>query len=335
MKPQNRITDPSNIDTDIIDKELTAGKQVVVQFSDRTYSDKKLTQLNELCDKYDENFEVRFYGHYSSSFDFNTLSKIPNVKSLYVDCLTKADNVKSIEELQNLQKLSLGVYELNETEILNLPNLKGISELVIGDTKTKAFNLEYLKDYNNLKLLVIAGHSKNIEAVGELSNLEYLSFNSVKKVAIPFVNRLKKLKTLKFLLGGRENIQEIEENDIENLEIVWVRGFNDIRNIGNFRKLKTLLIEDNIQLQTVDFEKELPRLKDLKILNCKTLSSLTGLENLPSLHQLRIYKTNVDFEKVINQRMPKNLKVFAFYTTKQKVDKEIKSVLEKKGYSEH
>lgn len=334
MKPQNRITDPQTIDTDFIDRELIAGKEVIVQFSDKTYDDKKLAQLNELCNKYDRNFEIRFYGHYSTSFDFNTLLKIPNVKSLYVDCLTKAHNVEAISRMQNLQKLSLGVYELTETEILNFENLRKLSELIVTETKTKAFNLAYLRDYKNLKLLIIGGHSKNIEVVGELENLEYLSFNSVKKTPVPFVNKLKKLKTLKFILGGRENIHEIGENEIENLEIVWVRGFNDISNISKFKKLKTLLIEDNIQLQSVHFDTELPTLNDLKILNCKTLSSLTGLEHLPLLHQLRIYKTALDFDKLIKQPLPSMLKIFAFYTTKQKVDSKIKATLEKKGYSE-
>jgi len=233
-----------------------------------------------------------------------------------------------------LQKLSFGVYELTETEILNSENLKKLSELIVTETKTKAFNLEYLRDYKNLKFLIIGGHTKNIEAVGELENLEYLSFNSVKKTPVPFVNKLRNLKTLKFILGGRENIHEIGENEVENLEIVWVRGFNDISNISNFRKLKTLLIEDNIQLQVVHFDSELSYLNDLKILNCKTLNSLTGLEHLPSLHQLRIYKTALDFDTLIKQPLPRSLKTFAFYTTKQKVDKEIQATLETKGYSE-
>lgn len=331
MKPQHRISYP--LDENFIDKELKAGGEVIVQFSDETYNDKVLAHLNELCSRYDKKFSIRFFGHYFSAFDFNSLLKIRNVKSLYVDCLTKATNIEAIEQLQYLEKLSLGVFELKETEILNCPTLKKLTELIITETRTKAFNLEYLKDYKDLKFLIIGGHNKNIEAVGELSSLEYLSFNSVKKTPVHFVNKLKKLKTLKFILGGRENIHEIEENEVENLEIVWVRGFNDLSKISNFRKLKTLLVEDNIQLSSIHFDKELPQLEDLKILNCKTLNSLTGLENLTSLKQLRIYKTNLDFDKLINQSLPKNLKIFAFYTSKQKVDKEIKQVLEKKGYS--
>lgn len=329
---QNRINDPKTIDSDYIDKELKDGKHVIVQFSDKTFNDKMLYFLNDLCDKYDSNFGVRFYGNYSGAFDFKNLLKIPNVKCLYIDCLTKAENINSLAELQKLQKLSLGVFELKETEILNSNNLKGIEELILTETKTKAFNLGYLKNYKNLKLLVIGGHTKNIDSVGELTELEFLSFNSVKHVPIHFVNKLKKLKTLNFILGGRDNINEIEENNIENLNITWVRGFNDLSCISKFNNLKTLHIEDNIQLNKIQFDKEFHSLIDLKILNCKTFDSLIGLDNLIALKELVIYKTNLDFDSVINQRLPKSLETFVFCTIKSKIDSEIKKRIIEKGF---
>jgi protein phosphatase 1 regulatory subunit 7 len=334
MLPQIRINDPETLDLDYIGKELTNSKHVIVQFSKPIYSEKQISQLNIQCAKYDDNFGVRFYGHYSSSFDFKILRKIPNVKCLYVDCLTYADNIQVLTELTQLKKLSLGVFELTDFEILNSENLQKLTELILTETRSKALNLDYLKYYKNLKFLIIGEHTKNIEAVGELSNLEYLSLNSIKKTPVPFVNKLKKLKTLKFILGGRENIVEIEDNDIETLEIVWVRSFNNLSNISNFKKLKNLLIEDNIQLQKIHFDKVLPNLEDLKILNCKTLNSLTGLESLTSLQQLRIYKTNLDFENILIQKLPPTLKTFAFYTTKKKEDEKIKVILKERGFNE-
>jgi protein phosphatase 1 regulatory subunit 7 len=329
---QSRINDPKTIDFGFIDKELGDDKHVIVQFSGSTYNDKMLSQLNDLCEKYDNSFGVRFYGNYSSSFDFKTLLKIPKVKCLYVDCLTKADNIGALTELNFLQKLSLGVFELKETEILNSDNLKRVTELILIETKTKVLNLDYLKDYKGLKILIIGGHVKNIESVGELSELEYLSFNSVKKTPVQFVNNLKKLKTLNFILGGRENINEIKENNIENLDITWVRGFNDLSNISKFNTLKILHIEDNIQLNKIQFDKEFHSLIDLKILNCKTLDSLIGLDNLKALKELVIYKTNLDFDSVLNQSLPKTLETFVFCTTKSKIDSEIKKRIIEKGF---
>ncbi|MBS1509065.1 MAG: hypothetical protein JSS79_20675 [Bacteroidetes bacterium] len=334
MKIQNRINDPTDIDVDLIDKELKADKHVIVQFSDKTYTDRQLSILDGLCKKYDKDFGVRFYGHYQGSFDFKTLLKLPNVKCLYADCLLKADNIGVIGELDKLDKLSLGVFELKETEILNTDNLKNISELIITETRTKSLNLDYLKEYKKLRFLIIGEHRKNIDSVGNLSDLEFLSLNSIKNTPVDFVNRLKKLKTLRFILGGRENIQEIDDNQIENLELVRVRGFNDLSNISKFRKIKTLLVEDNIQLKTIHFDKELKELNDLKILNCKSLQALTGLDNLTSLEQLRIYKTAIDFDNFIKQKFPMSLVTFAFYTWKKKIDENIKATLNRLGYKE-
>ncbi|SDZ58444.1 hypothetical protein SAMN05444397_109189 [Flavobacterium aquidurense] len=334
MLQQNRIDNPKTIDFDYIDKELNEGKHVIVQFSENVYSDENLYILNKLCAKYDVNFGIRFYGHYSSTFDFKTILKIPEVICLYLDCLLEADNIIALNSLHRLQKLSLGVYELKETEILNYENLKELTELILTETKTQALNLDYLKDYKNLKYLIIGGHTKNIQALGNLIDLEYLSLNSIKKTSVEFINNLKNLKTLKFILGGRENIDEINDNQIEHLEVVWVRGFNDISNIGKFKKLKFLLLEDNIKLEKVEFNTEMPMLKILSISNCKSLSSLKGVDNLSSLERIGIYQTNINFETFIEQDLPTNLKAIRFYTSKNKLNEQIKIRLKSKGYTE-
>jgi protein phosphatase 1 regulatory subunit 7 len=331
---QSRIDNPKFIDKEQIRKELSEGKHVIVQLHDDIYTDKLLKDLDDLCIQYNDNFGIRFYGYYSNSFDCNTLLKIPNVKCLYVDCLLRAENVYALSQLKNLVKLNLGIYYIKELEILKYDNLKTLTSLFIGETSTKAFNLNYLREYQNLKSFGINGHTKNIEAIGEIKNLEELSLNSIKKKAIPFVNKLKKLKSLTFILGGRENINEIEENNIENLEITWVHGFKDISNLSKFTGLKKLLIDRQKQLSSIHIEKEMSHLIDLKILDCKTFNSLTGLENLTGLQQLRISGTQLDFNSVINQKLSPALKTFAFYTWKVKQDEVIKQKLEELGYNE-
>lgn len=332
MRPFNRIDNPKDIDKKFVESELKLGKEVILQFVDKSYTDKILADINELCSKFGESLCIRFYGHYSKQFDCKTLLKIPSVKCLYIDCLQSVDNLQLLKELSNLRSLSIGIYELQDTEVLNCDNFKNLTELIVTDTKTKAFNLDYLRNFKNLKSLRIGGHTKNIDAVGELLELEFLSLNSIKKVPVNFINKLKKLKTLNFILGGRDNLNEIEKNEIENLDIVWVRGFNDLSCIYNFPKLKTLKVEDEIQLPKVHFGNIFPDLTDLKILNCKTLETITGLKNLPKLSSLIVYQTKVDFDNFMQQELPKELKYLGFHTTKSKIDKEIKATLEKKGY---
>jgi protein phosphatase 1 regulatory subunit 7 len=113
---------------------------------------------------------------------------------------------------------------------------------------------------------------------------------------------------------------------------VWIRGLSDLSNIGNFKMLKTLQIQDQIRLANLHLGKGLTQLTDLKILNCKTLDLVTGVENLSSLQHLRIFQTNLDFDQFIKQSFPSSLKALAFYTNKIKVDAQIKERLTKMGY---
>ena len=325
-----RIHNPNEIDFNSIETDLKKEKHVIVQFSNNQYTDDMLSQLNEFSSKHDENFGIRFY---MNRFDCATLSKIPNVKCLYVDCTMKADNIEQIRELQYLKKLSLGVYELEDTEILNSENMYRLKSLSLSETKTKSLNLEYLRYFEKLQNLFIGGHSKNIDTIGELSNLECLRFHGLnKKVQVSFVNKLKKLKSLEFSLGGRENINEIEENEIEELEITWVRGFNDLGNISNFKKLRKLCVDRNIQLKKIHFDQQFPLLEDLRIINCKTFNSLKGLENLPTLKKLMICGTELDFDEVINQKLSDYLEIFNFTSTKKSINDIIKNKLKEKGY---
>lgn len=333
-KIQYRIDNPVNIDYSQIEVELNNNKEVIVQFSNDTYNGEMLSKLNELCIRHNSDLSIRFYGHYQTLFDCNVLEEIPNVKSLYIDCLRKVQNIKSLSALSYLERLSIGIYEMNEKEILGLSNLKKLRILILSDTKTKAINLEYLREYHNLNSLAVCGHLKNIEAIGEITNLEHLYLSMISKVSLEFVNRLKNLKTLQLILGGRENINEIEESEIETLSIIRVRGLKDLSNISKFKKLKQLLVEDQAQLSEIKFDDILRDLNDIRILNCKSFNSLIGLENLPTLHQLRISKTNIDFQSFVKQNRPQSLKVFAFYTDRIKVDNEIKEELMALGYSE-
>ncbi|RYF99787.1 MAG: hypothetical protein EOO07_36290 [Chitinophagaceae bacterium] len=94
------------------------------------------------------------------------------------------------------------------------------------------------------------------------------------------------------------------------------------------------MIENNIQLKELHFDDGLEDLEDFKLLNCKTFTTLTGIEKLKNLSRLRIYQTAIDFEHFIALPRPDSLKVLAFYTAKAKMDKIIKDRLKAMGYSD-
>jgi protein phosphatase 1 regulatory subunit 7 len=329
-----RISDPENIDRKLIDKKINEGELVIIQFSSEAYyyDEEVLKELNILCELYAEGLAIRFFGHYSEVFDCKWLLLVPNVRYLYIDCLTEAKNLSALEELPHLKGLSLGIFELKDQEILNSSSFSNLETLYLTETRTKALNLEYLVDLHKIKNLVIVGHKKNIETLSNLKTIETLRLHSMSKLDLSFVNNLDGLKSLAISLGGRPNINEIELNNIEELEITRVRGFCEFTNIQNFRKLKTLTIDQQIKLKSLEFETEMESLTDLKILNCKTFEKLKGMEFLPNLYQLRIYQTNISIDEFLKQQMPKDLEILAFYTTKAKEDEKIYQRLKSLGY---
>ncbi|WP_422658914.1 hypothetical protein ACK8P5_25205 [Paenibacillus sp. EC2-1] len=227
--------------------------------------------------------------------------------------------------------MSLGIYELENSEILGMDTLRSLNILnVISDKKI--LNLQYFKEFSYLEELHVGGKVKNLDAIGYLEGLNYLALHSISKLPLHFINRLRTLKHLRILLGGREHIQEIEENAIENLEICRVRGFHDLSNITAFHALRRLVIEDQIQLQEICFEQQMKSLEELSIRNCKGLTRLIGMEHLPLLHKLRILKTAIDFDSYIHQKLPSSLSSVEFATFKGKADQEIQQSLIKLGF---
>jgi len=325
------INNPVALDRDQIEQDLRDGNQVIIQFSHPDFYGSILEEVDELCARWDEDFGVRFYAHYSLSFDCHTLLRIPHVKMLHLDCLTHAHNTEALATLDNLYSLSLGIYELENSEILGIDTLRSLKILNIISDK-KILNLQYFKQFSYLQELHVGGKVKNLDAIGYLEELNYLALHSISKQPLHFINRLRKLKHLRILLGGREHIQEIEENTIENLEISRVRGFHDLTNITSFQALKRLVIEDQIQLKEISFDQEMKALEELSIRNCKGLTHLRRMEQLPLLHTLRILKTAIDFDSFINQKLPNSLSSVEFATFKSKADREIQQSLLKLGF---
>ncbi|WP_028595075.1 hypothetical protein [Paenibacillus assamensis] len=325
------INNPAALDRVRIKQDLLEGNQVLVQFSHPDFYGAILEEVDELCARLDENFGVRFYGHNSLSFDARTLLRIPHVKTLHLNSLIHAHNIESLAALEHLHSLHVGIHELENSDILGIDSLRSLRDLAIISDK-KLLNLQHVKEFSHLEHLHVGGKLKNLDVIGYLEKLNYLALHSISKLPIHFINRLKKLKHLRIILGGREHIQEIEENEIDHLEICRIRGFHDLSNITKFRALTSLTIEDQAQLRGINFDRGMETLEEMMILNCKGLSSLSGMERLPSLRKLRIFKTAIDFDSFIGQKLPSALSELEFTTSKSKVDQEIQDSLYKLGF---
>ena len=97
---ESRITDPLKVSSKGVEKIFSLGWSPTIQFSEPTYNEKLLKSVNKLCKKFGDKLEVRFYGHYSSTFDCAVLKHLPDVEWLSIDCLTKIDNIEKISVLK-------------------------------------------------------------------------------------------------------------------------------------------------------------------------------------------------------------------------------------------
>ncbi len=222
-----RVQNPSSLDAVEVQAALDRHNRLTIQFSDpKAYHAAVFSALDDICQIHDDRLEVRFYGHYGSVFDMRTILRMPHVKRLSVDCLMHADHFEALTDLGNLQWLNFGVFELDKPDILGQLNLSRLRGLTLGDTRKSNIDLAPLAAMTDLRDLFIGGHARRIEAIGHLQALKRLSLNAGNKVSLDFVNNLSELKHLKFILGGREDIAEVDGKGIECLEIVRVRGFS-------------------------------------------------------------------------------------------------------------
>lgn len=332
---QLRIDGSEEINPARIAKHIEAGERVIVQYSKNNYSAQQLATLNQLAMKFGRSFEIRFYGHYSDVFDASVLQLIPDAQCVSIDCLMDASNLEALSNIRNPVELSLGVFELKDPDVLSYCHLPSLKVLSLGDTRKCNIDFRHLSTCVELERFHTTGHTKNISIVCDLPLLRDLSLSSIKKKDdIDFVSCIPTLKSLRLILGGRTSIAQLTSTQLQSLEVIRVQGLEDVGDLGRFENLERLLIEDQIRLPGIKVGPN-SRLMDIKIINCKTLETIAGIDDLKMLSSLRVYKTAIDYDKFVAGSMPTNLETLAFYTGKSKRDSEIRSDLEKRGFLEY
>lgn len=267
-------------------------------------SDVYLARLDELCARYGSALNVRFYGFYSEIFDARILNRLPNIRSLTVNCLSEACHLETIGEIKHLEDLSLGVFDLQQKDILHALPLKSLKTLTLEETNTKALDLAPLAEAHDLRQLRLFGQKKNIEVIGGLAQLEEFVFNPAKGKSLEYLNGMTNLQTLKLILGGCENFNEVKLGKLKDLAVTQVRGLSTLGDLTRFSLLERLLVQDQIQLQSVAFTSQISNLRHIWFNNCKILDALPGLNTLPKLTSLSAYQTALSIDMLT---MPKSL----------------------------
>lgn len=331
-QPQ-RIHNPASIDAAALRAAIAADGKVIVQFGEHFDAAPLLADLDALAADCGAALEIRFYGYHFSPFDAAILRALPHVANLSLDCHTSAINLECLGDLRQLRQLQLGVYEMQEHDILALENLRALEYLSLGETRKANVDLAPLRHWPQLAQLHTTGHVKNIAAITALPALAQLSLSQVKsKDEVDFISAMPALARLRFILGGRTSVAHVTAPLLEELEVVRVRGLEDLGDIGRFPRLRRLAVEDQIKLQEVRLGSN-PALAWLVLRNCKTLARLPGLAALPALDNLGVQLTQLDIDALLADGLPATLTHLTLATGKRKRDEEIRARIEQLGYA--
>lgn len=289
--------------------------------------------MNAACEMFGTALEVRFYGHYGDRFDAGILTHIPAVAWLSIDSLTEITNAGQIAKLAALKHLSFGVYLFDEPNFLEELDVGRFTQLSLGGTAKQNVNLAPLRRATALKALTLGGFTKNIEVVGSLPKLTQLRLTGISKSqSLRFVGEIPNLRSLYLLLGGRQSIDEIAHHGLEELSIVRVRGLEELGVVGRFPGLRTLVVEDQLQVRSVDVAGL--SLRKLVLVNCKNLAEIQGLEQLRHLVEFRTAQTKLDLESLLEREWPPSMEVVALYAGSRKWNESARAALDKRGFRE-
>ena len=328
------IQNPERIDAGAIRAAIANDQNVLVQFNALGEPEPLLADLDALAATCGTALTIRIYGYDPRVFDAGILRALPHVASLSIDCHRQAIHLEALGELRHLKRLSLGVYELAQADILQLDNLRGLEYLNLGESARNNIDLAPLRHYAHLASLAIEGHSQHIDTLASLPALHELSLYRIKnKVALDFISEMARLDRLLLQLGGRESIAHIEAPLLRKLEVIRVRGLETLGDIGRFPLLQALWVEDQIKLRHIALGPN-PVLERLNLHTCKTLDSLPGLATLPALRQLSASETMLDIDALLAHGLPASLTHARLRTGRKTRDDAIAAQLVQLGYEQ-
>jgi hypothetical protein len=199
----------------------------------------------------------------------------------------KATGVEYVSGLTDLERLSIGIYNLESFAFLSDLKPDFLKHLFLGVTLSKKPRLQGIERFMRLESLYVEGQKNDIELVGQLAHLEDLTLRSVTLPSLGFLRDLPALRSLDIKLGGTKNLADLAHfTALRYLELWQVQGLSDLSPISEMTGLQSLFLHS---LRNVVQLPDLSRLRALRkvILDTmKGLKDLSSLESAPALEEL-------------------------------------------------
>jgi hypothetical protein len=281
--------------------ELAANRNIeYLQFSGPLSSD-TYDLLNSHFFSVRPEVQLRCYGFYNKVCDLNFLKLMPNLVNFSADCLHgQVINIESLALLPNLKHLAIGMWEIENLDILSrVPS--SLLSLSIDQTKSAKPDLSVLGRFKELDRLYLEKHAKNIEVISELPKLTKITLRSVSTKDISFLLPLKQtLLSLEIKLGGLSDLSLLEGfEQLTYLELWQIRGLEDISFISSLTGLEKLKLESLRNVRSLPPLRRLENLKNIELGNMKGLQDVSTLSEAPVLESLLHWSAeNMDVVKL-------------------------------------
>ncbi len=267
---------------DELNKVAKDSKAKTLQFAE-PLSDKEINLLQTVVFNNRPDITLRVFGHYGDTCDLKFLQDIPSAKNISVDCLQNATGVEVLTKFTTLDKLAIGIYNLDNFDFLKdiSPN---ITELSIEQTSSKKPSIEVIRKFSNLRYLYLEGQQKGIEVIQELKNLEKIVLRSIATKDVSYLEGLSKLWSVDIKLGGIKQFDTLTKiENLKYLELWQIRGLADLQFISDIQTLQNLFIQSLKQVTSIPQLDRLQNLKRISLENLKNLTDLNSLEFVPNL----------------------------------------------------
>jgi len=177
------------------------------------------------------------------------------------------DNLDFLEFLPSLKNLGVDLYDQIPLKPIN--KYLDLESLGIGGV-IRIIRIHEIQNQKNLRSLFACGKIKDIEIIGNMPQLEKLTFSMMTLKSLKFLYPLENLKELHFMLGGTKNLYDLPRiGKIEKLSFTRVRllKIENLEPINNMKYLKHLTFDTQPHLTDLDWLKN----KDVKVevFNCK------------------------------------------------------------------
>lgn len=228
--------------------------------------------------------------HYQKSLDLALLSKLTELRSLYVDSasLSTLWIVGGFTKLQKLELHGHGVEQLafleklTQLEHLYLQNMEEVADT----------DLSAIADLSKLRYLSLAGWhgAKDISDIQKLKALETLRLESLPHSALSGLRNHPALKEMEL-----RDLQLPQGSFLTTLPALWRLSLHWVTNLAEISKLRTItsLTIKNEKLRKLPRLHRLRQLNSLDLSNCRELSDINGIAGLPKLTVLDLSRTNV------------------------------------------